>query len=156
MSNNGTNQTDSPSESSGGGNGGSSVYSERQQLAGGLRHLRDDARMVARILSCGVVDEDQFVELMRGTFELAVAELRKPEPSPRNLAALHKVFEAGAKLELETLKHADKACRDADDDLRVGLSPAPILEVVVANRQEAVEFAEIREQLLARVNGKAG
>ena len=157
MSNNGDSQTDSPSESSG-GIGGTSLFSEPQQLAGGLRHLRGDARLAARILSCGVVSEAQFRELMQGTFQLAVAELQKPDPSPRNLAALHKVFEAGAKLELETIKHADRASGGADVNvgLNAGQSPAPIVEIIVRNRDEAVEFAAIREQLLARVNGKAG
>ena len=154
MSNNGDSQTDSPSESSG-GIGGTSLFSEPQQLAGGLRHLRGDARLVARILSCGVVSEDQIRELMQGMVRVALAELQKPSPNARNLAALLRVFEAGARLELEAIK-VDTASRDADVDRNVGQPPAPIVEVIVANRQEAVQFAEIREQLIARANGEVG
>ena len=91
--------------------------------------------------------------MMRGMFAMAAKELQKPNPVARNVAALVKIFEVGAKLELETVKHADSDSGDINVNVGVQVGKLPIVEIVVADRNEAREFAEIKQQLLESVSG---
>ena len=149
MNDDGENQETDPPKS--GGSGGMPVYQLTDSVTGDIHYLRSDARLVARILSCGVVKPEQYAEILRGTFRLAIRELQKDEPSMRNLAAMHKVFEAGARLELDTVRNAqgrDQGGVNVNVGVGVQVGRLPVAEIVVNDRDEARQFAEIRQRLL--------
>ena len=62
-------------------------------------HARAEARMAARILSLGVISEEQAAQLLRGAARLAANAVNQSRP--RDYAAAMKVILAAAKLELE-------------------------------------------------------
>lgn len=62
-------------------------------------HVRPNARMAARILSLGVISEEQLAALLRGAAKLATNVVNQNRP--RDYAAAMKVMLAAAKLELE-------------------------------------------------------
>lgn len=79
-----------------GGNGGV-VFGEKQQQAGGLRHLRSDARMAAKLISLGVISLEQSESLLRAGFTLAAGCAK--DNNARGYAACMKVVLEAARLE---------------------------------------------------------
>lgn len=94
------NKQPEPEPDPAGGMGG--LFSEVQQQAGGLRHLRSDARMVARLISCGVIEEEQAAELLKQGFKLAAKSARKGDA--RGYAATMGIAIAAVKLEQAELQ----------------------------------------------------
>ena len=115
---------------------------------GDIRHLRSDARLAAKILSCGAVPEEKMRDLMAAMFDMAVLEMTKVVPNVRNLLALLRVFEVGAKLEQDERKLAIAAEQGVNVNVDVEVGRLPVIEVVVKNREEVQQFSDIRDQLV--------
>lgn len=62
-----------------GGNGGV-VYGREQQVAGGIRNLRSDARLVARLLSMGCIPVERAEQLLRAGAKLAARCAKAGDP----------------------------------------------------------------------------
>lgn len=93
-----------PEESQGGMGG---LFADTQQQAGGVRHLRSDARLAKRILSLGVVPEEKIASLLRKGAKLASRCAGKGDA--RGYGAVMGVFVAAAKLELQTAEYQQPA-----------------------------------------------
>lgn len=121
-----------------GGMGG--LFTDTQQVAGGVRHLRSDARLAARILSLGVVEEGQIAMLLRAGVGLAASCAKAG--NARGYSAIMSVFIAAAKVELQTVEH---------------VQPAPVLHqhehshVLVPPEQRAIA---IEARLLAEAKAR--
>ena len=119
---------------------------------GDIRHLRSDARMAARILSCGVVEPEQMKALMSGMFSMAAREMAKETPSVRNITALLRIFEVAAKLEQDERKLLLASEQGTPPEGYTGVGSMPVIEVVVKNRDEVHQFSDIRDQLVETLN----
>jgi len=111
------------------------LFSREQQVGGGIRNLRSDARMVARMLSLGVIEEEQAKGLLRQLFGLIAREHGAANPSARNIAALWKIPLTAVALERQEVELGMKA--------RGEITEAPTVQVNV----EVV--SQIRSQLLS-------
>ena len=136
------------------------LFADGHKFSGEVRHLRGDARLAARILSCGVVEPEQMANLMAGMFEMAVNEIKKGDKaSTRNITALLRIFEVAAKLEQDERKLQLAAEQGTQPEGYTGVGSMPVIEVVVKNRDEVQQFSDIRDQLVEtlanqRIDGK--
>jgi len=85
---------------------------------------------------------------MAAMFDMAVLEMTKVVPNVRNLLALLRVFEVGAKLEQDERKLAIAAEQGVNVNVDVEVGRLPVIEVVVKNREEVQQFSDIRDQLV--------
>ena len=89
------------------------IGSERGEVMGSRRHLRSDARLAARLLSLGVIPEEQAAALLKKGFGLAASS-----STPRDYAAAMQVPLSVARLELEKEKLERGEVRETGDTFR--------------------------------------
>lgn len=87
------------------------MLQHHQQQAGGLRHLRRDCMDIAKMLSLGVVSEEQMQSLLKSTMTLLATSLN--ERDSRAVKRLYDVILSAAKLDqAERHKMLDKEVAD--------------------------------------------
>jgi len=95
---------DPPAEPGPGAGGTGLLFSDERRNARGQRGVRSDARLAVRMLSLGVVSEEQTETLLRSAFRLAAQAARSDDT--RDYAAAMKVILAASRLEIEAIKAA--------------------------------------------------